>query len=484
MEQGNNINFDDVAQKLMEELKLRDDAKGRGPSEALEGKTASNETESLGASGLRIFPSSKISFEDERKEKNVHAGFSDAARYVLENYKPIDGHYGYEDYSREETETIDAIVRCLPKDELEQIKKLLPSTCPIYWRLQGYIKGRYDHFVKPYAYRQLSINTLIKYYKESKKGRKGEARQQLQTRFNYQSFTDQMKIIRLFLKGVRTDREWCYKKLWHWWDDALIPDLEQAWLDFGDKKCVQTAAMRLPEDFIREHQEAMGKLDYKSVCNRLAHDESFVIDRKRLSALDYCYVIAHTRRHLSDEEADQLLFGQIKRVLGSEYNTPMEFRTRFDPVIKDRIEDKVKYVPSLTFVRSISYMVWTLGQTGNASTLVKFHRWNKMLQANMPQYLAEEKQQEDMVDFINEDFGEYQQWNWSIFVKHAKLTLDDVVTLVEEELEELEEPMVFWSRLLGNGAPIYEKPMEELPYQPYMGSVVLDQDEDEEECPF
>ena len=69
----------------------------------------------------------------------------------------------------------------------------------------------------------------------------------------------------------------------------------------------------------------------------------------------------------------------------------MEFRTRFDPVIKDRIEDKVKYVPSLTFVRSISYMVWTLGQTGNASTLVKFHRWNKMLQANMPQYLAEEK---------------------------------------------------------------------------------------------
>jgi len=81
-----------------------------------------------------------------------------------------------------------------------------------------------------------------------------------------------MKIIRLFLKGVRTDREWCYKKLWHWWDDALIPDLEQAWLDFGDKKCVQTATMRLPEDFIKEHQEEMGKLDYKSVCNRLAYE--------------------------------------------------------------------------------------------------------------------------------------------------------------------------------------------------------------------
>ena len=484
MKQNYNIDFDDVAQNLQEELNLRDDSKGEGLSVDSEGKTAFEDTEAFGASGLRIFPSSKIIFEDERKEIIAQAGLSDAALYILENYKPIDGHYGYEDYSREETETIDAIVRCLPKDELEQMKKLLPSTCPIYWRLQGYIEGRFDYFVKSYAHRQLSINTLIKHYSEGKRGKKGDARSQLQTRFDHQSFNDQKKIIRLFLKGVRTDREWCYKKLWHWWDDALIPDLEQAWLDFGDKKCVQTAALRLPEDFIKEQQEAMGKLDYKSVCNRLAYDKSFVIDRKRLSASDYCYVVAHTRRHLSDEEADQLLFGQIKRVLGNEYITPMEFRTRFDPIIKDRLEDKVKYVPSLTYVRSISYMFWALGQTGNASTLVKFHWWNKMLQANMPRYLAEEKQEEDLVDFMNEDFREYQRWNWSIFIRHAKQTLDDIVKVEEEELEELDEPMIIGPSLLENGVPVYEMPVGELPYQPYMGSTVIGLDEDDEECPF
>ena len=48
--------------------------------------------------------------------------------------------------------------------------------------------------------------------------------------------------------------------------------------------------------------------------------------------------------------------------------------------------------------------------------------------------LAKNKWQEEMVDFMNEDFWEYQQWNWSIFVKHTKQTLDDVVKVEEEEL--------------------------------------------------
>lgn len=48
--------------------------------------------------------------------------------------------------------------------------------------------------------------------------------------------------------------------------------------------------------------------------------------------------------------------------------------------------------------------------------------------------LAKNKRQEDMVDFLNEDIREYQQWNWSIFVILAKQTLDDVVKVEEEEL--------------------------------------------------
>jgi hypothetical protein len=53
------------------------------------------------------------------------------------------------------------------------------------------------------------------------------------------------------------------------------------------------------------------------------------------------------------------------------------------------------------------------------------------VQSRVP-VLAKNKRQE--VDSLNEDFREYQPWNWSIFVKHAKQTLDDVVKVEEEEL--------------------------------------------------
>lgn len=59
------------------------------------------------------------------------------------------------------------------------------------------------------------------------------------------------------------------------------------------------------------------------------------------------------------------------------------------------------------------------------------------VQSRVP-VLAKNKRQEDMADFLNEDFREYQPWNWSIFVKHAKQTLDDVVKVEDEELQEVE----------------------------------------------
>lgn len=430
MKPDTSIDFEGAAIELKKELDLKEDK-----------EIAANDSFQLGER-IRISPDSILYYhEEEQDEEITKESLSEEVRYILDNYKPIERLAGYSDYSFEETEIIDAIVRTLSKSDLKQLQHWMQADSPIYWRLQDYFEERQHEFIKSKAKRHLSIDTLIKHYKEGKRGKKGPARRQLQTRFDYLSFTDQMKIIRLFLKGVKADREWSYRKLWNWWDDALIPDLEQAWLDYGDMKCIQTAALRLPEIFIKEHQEAMGKLDYKSVCNRLAHDKSFVIDRNRLRPLDYCYVIAHTRRHISDEEADQLLFGYIKNVLEYGHNEPIEYKTRFEPTIRDRIDDKLKYVPSLMYNRSIGYIIWALGQTGNASTLIKFHRWNKMLQTNMPKYLAEEIDQERLINYMNEDFEEYQRWNWSIFVKHARLTLPDIVTINDDNDKEPEEPI-------------------------------------------
>lgn len=149
----------------------------------------------------------------------------------------------------------------------------------------------------------------------------------------------------------------------------LSADLEQAWLRHKDKKCVRAAALRLSEDFIKEHEEAMGELDYKSVCGRLAKDVDYVIDKSRLTTEDYCFVIARNHRHISDQEADQLLFGHIKELL---------FRGDYPWRYIDLTG------PTLFLYKPVRYIIWALGQTGNASTIIKFHLWNKTLQENLP----------------------------------------------------------------------------------------------------
>ena len=372
-----------------------------------------------------------VDYNDPKYMLQLRDNHSKEGRYVIKNYNPIEGRKWYEAFSEEDTEIMASILRTLPKEELEQFQKFYatnPEYSQIYWRIIE------SHCVENKAKKQLSINTLIKHYKNSVRGKKGTARLELRNRFDYQSFTDQMKIVRLFLKGAKTDREWCYSKLLHWWDESLSADLEQAWLRYKDQKCVRTAALRLTEGFIKEHEEAMGELDYKSVSKRLAHDENYVIDKSRLNPLDYCFVIAHNHRHISDQDADQLLFGQIKQLLLNEEH-PGTYTDLH---------------PSLYKFKSVRYMVWAFGETGNASTIIKFHLWNKTIQNNLPQYQTEDG----------------RRWIWDDFVNLALHTIP--VTLHEEN--KMESKRIISSRLvLPDGDVVVEIPNidDELPLIPF-----------------
>jgi len=368
--------------------------------------------------------------EAKKKKKASPSQIYDTTKYILENYQPIGvDKYDSPIYQDDETEIMTAILNTMSKEKLEQLSEVLPHS-RLYWHIFDMLNRQDYVYHAPKSKRQLSINTLIKHFSQSIKGKRQSARWDLRERFDHQSFTDQMKIMRLFLAGTKTDRDWCYRKMLKWWDDAIIPDLEKAWIEHKDQQCVKTAAMRLPEDFIKEHQEAMGQLDYKSVCHRLAYDENYVIDKNRLSPTDYCFIIAHAHRRISDQDADQLLFTHIKYLIGQKdeyWCMPEMFRTYYGRGVKDQIEDKARYVPSLLFYRSVGYMIWALGQSGNAPTIIKFHQWNKKLQNNMPQYLAKEMSKDQIYDFMTSDFHEYQKWNWGIFTKYAYETIPEFV---------------------------------------------------------
>lgn len=410
MEKDKYIDINEAAEKLKKELSLVNDSDFRT---YLTNPTPIKESE-------------KVSLIDT-------SSLSDEARYIFDNYHPIGtDDYNFPVFQDDETEIMAAIIQSLPKDDQQQLMTAFDDS-PLSWQIPTSSEAK--NFEGKRQERQLSINTLMSHFSQGIKGKKVKARSQLRSRFEYQSFADQMKIMRLFLAGTKSDREWCYKTMLRWWDDELTADLEQAWLDHKDEKCVKTAVMRLPEDFIKAHQVDMGVLDYKSVCRRLAHDEHFVIDKTRLHPSDYCFVIAHNHRHISDQEADQLLFGQIKHALEFKF-MPLEFKTHYGQNVKDRMEDKTRYLPSLSFIKSVGYMIWALGQTGNTATIIKFHRLNKMLQTNMPQYLAEEMDPKNMLDFMHKDFRAYQEWNWRIFTKHAEIAIAEIDTSGYDEFLE------------------------------------------------
>lgn len=360
---------------------------------------------------------------------------SSVAIYVYEHYqkKYKEDPYGFPvSYDPpKDIKVLEALLSTLSKDDLEKLQYLMPCTS-LSSRIEFLLKENEDRRNK--NEKQLTINTLLHNFNKKFKGKRAPARWQLQKRFDGQSFSVQVQIIRAFLNSTEGDRNWCYGKFMNWWDDIMIPDLEKAWTTYHDTKCVKAAALRLPESFIKGHQEEMGRLDYKPVCLRLAHDNEYQIDRSKLSVTDFCYIISKNRRHISDEEADQLLFGLIRdRLESPEYNRVSRFDDRNGPsYYYDTIEEKKKYVPSLLYLMHVGYVIWTLGQTGNPATIIKFHKLDNMLQESMPQYLAEEKNEEEILAMINNSFRDYQEWNWSVFSEHAYHALGEIMDWDDE----------------------------------------------------
>lgn len=368
--------------------------------------------------------------------KDLCESLSPVARYVYEHYQenyeedPYGFIVSYE--PPKDIKVMEALLSTLSKKDLEKMQSLMPYSS-LSSRIEFLLKE--DESLRDRNGKQLTISTLLRHFTKKIKGKRSPARWQLQKRFDGQSFSVQVQIMRAFLNSTPGDRDWCYWKFMNWWDDVMIPDLEKAWTTYHDFKCVKAAALRLPESFVKEHQEEMERLDYKHVCLRLAHDKEYQIDKSKLSVTDFCYIISKNRRHISDEEAEQLLFGLIRdRLEDPEYNQVAMFDARNGPYsyYYKSFEEKKKYEPSLLYLRHVGYVIWTLGQTGNPAAIIKFHKWNKKLQDSMPQYLAEEKNEEEILAMMNGNFKDYQEWNWNVFAKHAYLSLGEIMNWDEE----------------------------------------------------
>ena len=164
------------------------------------------------------------------------------------------------------------------------------------------------------------IAKVIKNFADKKSGKVTEARKEIQRRFYGLDWKDQKKILTVFLESCISDRAWAYSMLLNMWDATFESIVRNLWDKYHEEKCAWVIIRHFPKDFIKQHiDEFQGERDYYFVCRRLIEEPNFIIDRERLSNIDYLMAMYHGNRHVDDEEALNILFQIVHEVCVHQY---------------------------------------------------------------------------------------------------------------------------------------------------------------------
>lgn len=160
--------------------------------------------------------------------------------------------------------------------------------------------------------RNTPIATLIKNYVNKKSGKVAESRKEIQRRFEHLDWKDQKKIIMAYLDSCKIDRQWIYSKLLYHWDKSFETKVKEVWDKYHEQMCSWSIIRYFPISYIKENMASFTEeRDYYFICLRLAEDPDYVIDRFKLRTIDYLSVLYHSGRTLSDEEAQDILYGIV-----------------------------------------------------------------------------------------------------------------------------------------------------------------------------
>ena len=300
------------------------------------------------------------------------------------------------------------------------------------------------------------IETLLKIFYQGNEKEREDACIQLEKRFYAQMHDCQVFIMKALLTADSFTRRICYRKLLpEWWDDAIIPDVERNWQNFREPDCLRVIAHRFPLDYVLSHEFEIGEVGYLSLCLRLASDNDFIIDKCRLSRKEYCRIIACNHLHLDQTEAEDLLFGHVLHYLTNGYQPSKYYTQYWDEDVYypiGQFYDNYEYFlslllnhkPSLTFLPGMKYLIWTLGNTGNTSTIMKFLLWNKRLQLNIPGFLSKEYNQADTIQLLKSNFKTYLDWSWEQLLNLAEETFPIDKSIITNEFRDVDDFSVIY----------------------------------------
>ena len=258
--------------------------------------------------------------------------------------------------------------------------------------------------------RNTPIATLIKNYLNKKSGKVTESRKEIQWRFNYLDWKDQKRILLAFLDSGKTDRQWAYRNLYKNWDKCFEPKVKEVWEKWHEPHCAWSVIRFFPVSYVKKNMESFtGHRDFYHICLRLAEDPDFVVDKARLSTIDYLSVLYHTGREITTEEANDILFKIVHEmcVAGITFND-----------LEDLKLDSTEMFTPADF-RSIRLAKYYLRKMGFNEPEEHFDEWNEEVQ----QYISLSPEYQSLLKADKDPFEKVQQ-KISTVRKYAYLALD------------------------------------------------------------
>ena len=267
--------------------------------------------------------------------------------------------------------------------------------------------------------RNRPIATLVKWFDDKKSGKVTDARKEIQKRFDYLDWKDQKRIILAFLQSGKSDRAWAYGKIYRQWDDCYLEPVKALWEKYHENICAWSVIQHFPIEYVRQNAALLEEVNgYYHLCQRLAEDTTYQIDKSKLHNKEYLLVMLNTHREVNAEEAKDIFFKSLHDycTTDQEWIFRVQRKSRGWAFSVEDIED----------MASLKYIISLLG----LDDVVKFiEEWNEHVMFTM--YQGEELKGLSK-EAISDD--EYHNKRIAIGLKYLYLALDDKYKKPTDEL--------------------------------------------------
>lgn len=277
-----------------------------------------------------------------------------------------------------------------------------------------------------------SISTLLKLFVNKKSGRVCEVRKKLQSRYDYQSYQIQGKILKAFLHSSQADRKWAYKCLLKQWHSTLGKDVLDLWEKYHEDECAIVVIKYASENYLLVHQDEF-RNHYTDLCIRLIKNPAFVMRKEWVNHftcggdIDVLYVNARADNPVPGIDVLKVLFQWIIITINSTNNKYIEENSS---VLEYNKEGQALYF-STKYAQYVTDIIWCMRKLKMVDEIIYYLEWDKKVQEKFANKILEQ----DFKD-IESDYVYYLWKTRNIFYETVLEELPQEFCYLKDELKD------------------------------------------------